>query len=113
MRIHKQHPDYNFFSFRSQAVYFITSSIISRLMTVFMYGLFYYNDGKMRQYSEIKEHLPPYSHKQVYHQVRLQVFSMLLACLLFTITVLFELSDNHHNECDDRRKLDTGMNVNI
>lgn len=74
-----------------------------------MYSLFYYNDGRMRNDPTIPhEHLPHYSHEQVYTQVHRQVISMLVACLIFGVTVVMEFTDNHHADCDEhhRRRLD-------
>jgi len=102
MCISTEHPDHSFFDYPTQAFFHALVSICTRLMIVVMYGIYLYQDGRMRADPSISAHLPKYSRKQVKRQVAVQAGSIMVACIFFMVTCITEYTKI---ESDETRRL--------
>ena len=121
MSIAIEHPDYSFFNFKKQSFFLSISSILTRMVTVFMWSFTLYNDNKHRSNPDFK---PGYDRKFIREQIPKHVAGILVACVLFAVTAGLDWAGDPDDEtrrlagassediCDDHRRRLGGGAIN-
>ena len=106
MAISIEHPEYNFFNFEKQSFFLSMTSILTRMVTVFMWLFTLYNDKRQRSLKDFK---PGYDEALVKKQVLTHVAGIMAAVVLFCITCGLDYSGDPDDETRRvRRQLAAG-----
>ena len=108
MGIAIEHPDYTFFNFKKQSFFLSMASILTRMVTVFMWLFMLWNDHQNRNSTEFK---PGYDRNFVRRQIPKHVAGIMASCLFYAIACGLDYNGDPDDETRRRLASTAGGNL--